>query len=174
MKKRYLYTLLFGIPGLFIAGMTSIFLFGAFAGVLWIYVFGDNPWPSYAEQLLSIVFVVTVLTLWITSAALGYVVGKRLEKDPALNRNHVLISAGLTALFLLLILFQQWSVGNLGPKSDTVLCSEFCARHGYSGSGMPPQNTGDRICSCFDDAGNEALTVPLDAIDPNTQDRSGG
>ena len=166
MKKRYLYALLFGIPGLFIAGIISIVAFGAFAGVLWIYVFGDNPWPSYAEQLLSIVFVLTVLTLWIASTVLGYVVGKRLEKDPALNRNHVLISAGLTALFLLLILFQQWSVGNLGPKSDTLLCSEFCARHGYSGSGMPPQNTHDRICSCFDDAGNEVLVVPLDSIDP--------
>ena len=126
------------------AGMISIFLFGAFTGILWLYVFGDNPWPSYAEQLLSIVFVLAVLTLWIVSLVLGYVAGKRLEKDPALNRNHVLISAGLTALFLLLILFQQWSVGNLGPKSDTVLCSEFCARHGYSGSGMPPQNTGDQ------------------------------
>ena len=157
--------MLFGIPGLFVAGIISIFLFGAFAGILWLYTFGDNPWPSYAEQLLSIFFVLTVLTLWIVSLALGYVVGKRLEKYPVLNRNHVLISAGLTALFLLLILFQQWSVGNLGPKSDTVLCSEFCARHGYSGSGMPPQSTGDRICSCFDDAGNERLTVPLDAID---------
>jgi hypothetical protein len=166
MKKRYLYALLFGIPGLFIAGIISIFLFAAFAGVLWIYVFGDNPWPSDAEQLISIVFGLTVLTLWIASTVLGYVVGKRLEKDPALNGNHVLISAGLTALFLLLILFQQWSVGNLGPKSDTLLCSEFCARHGYSGSGMPPQNTGDRICSCFDDADNEVLVVPLDSIDP--------
>ena len=117
MKKRYLYTMLLGIPGLFVAGMISIFLFGAFAGVLWIYVFGDNPWPSYAEQLLAIVFVLTVLTLWIVSLVLGYVVGKRLEKDPALNRNHVLISAGLTTLFLLLILFQQWSVGNVVPMS---------------------------------------------------------
>ncbi len=167
MKKQYLYAMLLGIPGLFVAGMISIFLFGAFAGVLWIYVFGDNPWPSYAEQLLAIVFVLTVLTLWIVSLVLGYVVGKRLEKDPALNRNHVLISAGLTTLFLLLILFQQWSVGNLGPKTDTVLCSEFCARHGYSGGSMPPQNTRDRICSCFDDAGNETLTVPLDVIDPD-------
>lgn len=167
MKKRYLYAMLFGIPGLFVAGMISIFLFGAFAGVLWIYVFGDNPWPPYAEQLLSIVFVLTVLALWIGSLVLGYVVGKRLEKDPALNRNHVLISAGLTTVFLLLILFQQWNVGNLGPKSDMVLCSEFCARHGYSGSGMPPQNTGDRICSCFDDAGNEALAVPLGGIAPD-------
>ena len=167
MKKRYLYSLLFGIPGLFVAGILSILIFGALAGVFWTYIFGDNPWPSYAETLLSTVFVLTILTLWILSIVLGYVVGKRLENDRILNRNHVLLSAGLTALFLLVILVQQWSMGNLGPKSDTVLCSEFCARHGYTGSGMPPQNTGDRICSCYDNAGNEALVVPLDSIDPN-------
>jgi hypothetical protein len=167
MKKRYLYSLLFGIPGLFVAGILSILVFGALAGVFWTYIFGDNPWPSYAETLLSTVFVLTILTLWILSIVLGYVVGKRLENDRILNRNHVLLSAGLTALFLLVILVQQWSMGNLGPKSDTVLCSEFCARHGYTGSGMPPQNTGDRICSCYDNAGNESLVVPLDSIDPN-------
>jgi len=167
MKKRYLYSLLFGIPGLFIAGIISIVLFGAFTGILWIYVFGDNPWPAYAETFVSSVFVITVLGMWFAAIALGYLVGKRLEKDPVLNRKHVLISAGLTALFLLLILLQQWSVGNLGPKSDAALCSEFCARHGYSGSGMPPQNTGDRICSCYDDSGTEVLVVPLDSIDPD-------
>ena len=167
MKKRYLYALLFGIPGLFVAGIVSILVFAGLAGVLWIYVFGDHPWPSYVETLISTTFVLTVLTFWIVSIFLGYVVGKRLENDPILNRNHILLSAGLTAMLLLLILFQQWSVGNLGPKSDTVLCSEFCARHGYSGSGMPPQNTGDRICSCYDDAGNEVLVVPLDSIEPD-------
>jgi hypothetical protein len=167
MKKRYLYSLLFGIPGLFVAGIISIALFGALTGFLWIYIFGDNPWPPYAEALVSKIFILAVLILWIASITLGYVVGKRLENDPVLNRKHALLSAGLTAIFLLLILFQQWSVGNLGPTSDTVLCSEFCARHGYAGSGMPPQDTGDRICSCFDEAGNEVLVVPLDSLAPN-------
>jgi hypothetical protein len=165
MKKRYLYSLLFGIPGLFVAGILSIVLFGALTGFLWIYIFGDTPWPPYAETIVSTIFILTVLILWIASIVLGYVLGKRLENDPAVSRNHVLLAAGLTTVFLLLLLLQQWSVGNLGPKSDTVLCSEFCARHGYAGSGMPPHNTGDRICSCYDDAGNDALAVPLDAID---------
>ena len=167
MKKRYLYSLLFGIPGLFVAGIISIGMFGAIAGILWIYVFGDHPWPSYSEPLLSISFVLTVLTIWIASILLGFIVGKRLERDPLVNRNHVLISAGLTVMFLLLILFQQWSVGNLGPKSDSLLCSEFCVQHGYSGSGMPPETSGNRICSCYDNSGNEALRIPLDHIDPD-------
>lgn len=167
MKKRYWYALLFGIPGLFVAGMISVLLFGAIAGILWIYIFGDNPWPAYTEPLLSVGFVLTVLTMWIVSIVLGYLVGRRLERDPGLNRNHVLLSVGLTVMFLLLIVLQQFSVGNLGPKSDTVLCSDFCARHGYSGSGMPPIDSGERICSCYDDSGNEVLTVPLGHLTPD-------
>jgi hypothetical protein len=167
MKKRYLYSLLFGIPGVFAAGMISIFLFGAFIGVLWLFVFGDDPWPVLSEAILSTLFVLVVLTLWLGSIILGYLVGKRLENDPLVNRNHVLISAGLTVMFLLLILFQQWSVGNLGPTSDSVLCSEFCTQHGFSGSGMPPESSGDKICSCYDATGNEALRIPLDHIAPD-------
>jgi hypothetical protein len=164
MQKRYLYSLLFGIPGLFIAGLISIALFGGLMGILWIYIFGDNPWPPSIETVVSILFVLVVLILWIGFIVSGYIVGKRLEKNPIMNRSHVLISGGLTFLFILIIVFQQWRVGNLGPKSDSVLCSDFCAQHGYSGSGMQPETSFHRICSCYDSSGNEVMTVPLDVI----------
>ena len=164
MKKRYLYSLLFGIPGLFIAGILSILAFGGLAGILWLYVFGDNPWPAYVEPLTSAFFILSVSAIWIAFIALGYTIGRRLEQDPILDRNHVLISAGLTVMFLLMIVFQQFGVGNLGPQSDSVLCSEFCVQHGYSGSGVPPQESGIRTCSCFDDNGHEAQIVPLESI----------
>ena len=164
MKKRYLYSLLFGIPGLFVAGLISVLVFAALAGILWLYVFGDNPWPTSSETILSTLFVTVFGVLWLGLITLGYLVGKKLETDFSINRNHILISAGLTLMFILLILFQQWSVGNLGPKSDSLLCSEFCAKYGYSASGMPPQNSGDRTCNCYDSSGNEALTAPLDSI----------
>ncbi len=168
MKKRYLYTLLFGIPGLFVAGLIAIFVFAALTGILWLYVFGDNPWPASSETMIAVLFVAVFGVLWIGFIALGYLVGKKLETDPQLNKRHVLISVGLTLLFILLMVFQQWSVGNLGPKSDSVLCSEFCSRHGYSASGMPPQNSGDRTCSCYDASGNEALQIPIDVITNGT------
>ena len=140
-------------------------LFGAFLGFLWIYVFGDDPWPTDAEPLISVLFLLVFLMAWIGSIILGYHIGKGLEKDPLVNRTYILASAALTVLFILFIFLQQWSVGNLGPRSDTVMCSDFCARKGYAGSGMPPQNSGDEICSCYDNLGNEALKVPLDDID---------
>lgn len=167
MKKRYLYSLLFGIPGFFVSGMIALVLFGAAAGTLWLYVFGDNPWPISTETVLSTLLVLTFLILWIASIAAGYMIGKKLEKDPLLNWKHILISGGLTLLFILFIVLQQLSVGNLGPKSDSVLCSDFCVQHGYAGSGMPPIDSGKRNCSCYDNSGNEALKVPLDRIAPD-------
>jgi hypothetical protein len=168
MKKRYLYSILFGIPGFFVSLIISFVIFGVAAGILWIYVFGDNPWPSSVEKILPILFALIFLMVWITSIAVGYVIGKKLEKDPALNKAHILVSGGLTVMFILLIALQQLSVGNIGPKSDDTLCSEFCTRQGYSGSGMPPRNSGERSCSCYDNFGNEVLKVPLDNIDSGT------
>ena len=167
MKKRYLYALLFGLPGLFVAGIISILGFAALTGFLWLFVFGDNPWPAYADWILSSFFALAVLLLWTIFIVLGYFIGRSLEKDPGLNWTHILISAGLTVAFILLLVFQQWSVGNLGPKTDSAQCSDFCSLHGYSGSGMPPEITGDRTCSCYDESGNESLRIPLDHLDPN-------
>ena len=167
MKKRYLYALLFGIPGLFVSGVIALFVFGALMGVLWLFVFGDNPWPLSTDKVLPTLLVLVFLLLWIASIMTGYAIGKRLESDPTLNRVHILISGGLTLLFILFIVVQQFSVGNLGPKSDSMLCSDFCTQRGYSASGTPPQNSGDRSCICYDNSGNEALKVPWDSVDSN-------
>lgn len=166
MKKRYLYALLFGIPGLFVAGVISLFTFGALAGVLWIFVFGDDPWPLSTNKVLPALFVLVFLLLWIASIAAGYVVGKRLESDPRLDGKHILISGGLTLLFILFIVLQQFNVGNMGHRSDSMLCADFCTQRGYSASGTPAQNSGDRSCTCYDNAGNEALRVPWEDIVP--------
>jgi hypothetical protein len=91
MKKRYLYALLFGIPGFFVSGMIALFVFGGAIGILWIYVFGDNPWPVSTDTVLSALLVLVFLSLWIASIAVGYAIGKRLESDPVWNRTHILI-----------------------------------------------------------------------------------
>lgn len=165
MKKRYIYTLLFGVPGLFVAGFISILLFAALAGIFWIFIFGDNPWPPLSEIVISILFVGTFLVLWIGFILLGYFVGRRLEKESGSNRTHVAMSVVVTVLFILLMVLYQWRVGTIGPQPESARCSEFCTQHGYSGSGLSPQTSGNRLCSCYDDSGNEVLTIPLDHLD---------
>jgi hypothetical protein len=168
MKKRYLYALLLGVPGFFIAVITTAMIFGAVAGVLWLYVFGDNPWPASAEPIFATLGLGTFLLFWVGPIWVGYRLGKRFGPDLHVNRNHVLLSAGFTALFILFILLQQFSVGNLGPKSDSLLCSEYCSQRGYSGSGMPPGDSGERTCSCYDALGKEAIKIPLESIEAET------
>lgn len=165
MKKRYIYSILFGLPGFIISAMVTLMFTGFTAGLLWIYVFGDNPIPSIVEKILSIAIALVFLTVWIAVIIIGFGIGKRLEDDPILNKSHILISSGLTLAFILLAAFYQVSVGNLGPKSDSMLCSDYCVRRGYSGSSMPPRNTGERSCSCLDNFGNETIKIPIDRID---------
>jgi hypothetical protein len=165
VKKRYLYALLWGLPGFFVAVIATMFALGGIAGMLWLFAFGDDPWPSSTGPILATMGFVIFLLSWIGLAWLGYRLGKRLEPDPSVNRSHILLSVGLTVLFVVLILGQQFSVGNLGPKSDSVLCSEYCYQRGYSGSGMPPADSGERTCSCYDAFGNEAIKIPLESIE---------
>ena len=164
MKRRYLYSILFGVPGFIVALLVSFLLFGFAAGVLWLFVFGDNPWPEVVGSAFPILLALVFLILWLGSLAIGFSVGKRLESNPTLNKAHILASAGVTIVCILFILLQQVSVGNIGPKPDSTRCSDYCTQQGYSASSMPPRNSGQRTCSCLDSSGVEIITVPLESI----------
>ena len=161
LKRRYLYVLLFGLPALLASIIISFLLFGAAAGILWIFVFGDNPWPSFAGNMLAVMIVLVCLTLWVVFMYAAYVVGKKQEAHASLNAKHVMASVGATVLLVLLVVLHQWGVGNIGTKSNRVLCSEFCRDKGFSGSGLPPRNAGEATCLCFDAQGHEAVKVPM-------------
>ena len=166
MQRRFLYAFLFGVPGFFISLLIAFILFGAVAGLLWSFVFGDNPWPAATETILPLLLVLTFLMLWTASIAVGFLFGKKLETEPELNKKHIMISVGLTLAPMLFIALHQLRVGNLGPKNDSQICSDFCRQKGYATSGMPPKNAGDRSCLCYDDSGHEIFNVPIDRIHP--------
>ncbi|MBI5583093.1 MAG: hypothetical protein HY892_04660 [Deltaproteobacteria bacterium] len=161
MKRRYLYVLLFGVPALLASTIISLLLSGAAAGILWIFVFGDSPWPPSAGNMLTVMLVFTSVTLSVAFMSAAYVFGKKQEEQAALNVKHVMASAGATALLVLLVVSQQWLVGNIGTKSDDVLCSEFCRDQGFTGSGRPPRDAGAATCSCYDVQGREAVKVSM-------------
>jgi hypothetical protein len=161
MKRRYVYVLLFGVPALLAALVVSLLLFAAAAGALWIFVLGDNPWPASAGNVLMGLLVLACAALWLGLLALAYATGKQQEAQPALNPRHVLAAVGTTALLVLLVVAQQWSVGNLGAKSDSVACADHCKAKGFMASGMPPRDSGLATCSCYDAQGREAVKVPM-------------
>jgi hypothetical protein len=164
VKRRYLYILLFGAPALVASIIVSVLLFAAAAGVLWLFVFGDNPWPSSADTILVAMIIFACLMLWAVFLSVAYAVGKKQEANAALNVQHVIASVGATALLVLLVALHQWSVGNIGPETDGLLCSEFCRGKGFAGSSMPPRDAGAATCSCFDAQGREAVNVPMGDI----------
>jgi len=165
MKKRYIYSLLFAIPGFFIALIAALVVFGAGAGVLWIFVFGDNPWSPAIDTILPVISLAVLVAAWAATAIVGYFYGKGMEDVAGLNKTHVLISVGATIAPIAVIVIHQFSVGNLGPPSDGARCSDYCRHAGYSASGMPPKDSGDRSCICFDREGREVVRKPIDRLD---------
>lgn len=162
MKRRYLYVLLYGMPALLASIIVSFLLFGGVAGFLWIFVLGDNPWPSSIGNWLMALLVFTCVTLWIVFMAAAFFVGKKQEVRPALYVRHVIASAGATLLLVLLVILHQWSVGNIGKKSDEVRCAEFCRDKGFAGSGMPPGKVAAAVCSCYDTQGRETMKINME------------
>jgi hypothetical protein len=95
--------------------------------------------------------------------AIGYTKGRKHENDQILNKKHILVSACMTILFIVVILLQQLSVGNIGPKSDSKICSEFCSQKGYHAISMPTANDNKEMCRCFNN-GHDFIEVPFDTI----------
>ena len=159
MKKRYIYSLLFSLPGFFASLVISFPIFGAAAGALWLYIFGDNPWTSHANNLLLALFAITFLVSWSVFIVSGYAVGKRLEAVPGFNKKHFLVSSGMAFLFIVFITLHQLSAGNALVKTETAQCSDFCKQNGFAASGMPPRDSGENSCSCYDNSGQEVINV---------------
>jgi len=45
-----------------------------------------------------------------------------------------------------------------------LICSDFCKEKGFSASGLPPRDSGQRICSCYDRNGQVTVTVDMEEI----------
>ena len=162
-KRRYLYVLIFAAPTFLISVIAGGMLLGAVAGALWLFVFGDDPWPTAADTLLTSVFVLSCVTFWIAQLSIAYAVGKREEAKPALNRTHVLLSVGSTVVLAVLIALRLSGLG-LGDRPDSLVCADHCLAVGAAGSGMPPRDSGDRTCSCYDAEGRVITSISLQDI----------
>ncbi len=102
--------------------------------------------------------------LWIGAMVTGYLVGKKLEAAPGFDVRHLWISLGATLLPIVIVLLHQLSIGNLGPKSDGQLCSEYCLDLGYAASSMPSRDSGLRTCSCLGQRGEVEVTLSIDEL----------
>ena len=162
MKRRHLYVLLFAVPTLLASVITAAVLLAAAAGALWLFVFGDDPWPAAASSFLGISFAVAAAAVWLALLMAAYAEGSREEGKPSLNAGHVALSIGSTVVLGAFIATRLLGVSFPGgTQSDTVRCADLCRAEGFAGSGMPPRDSGDRTCSCYDAQGREARRITL-------------
>ena len=68
--NRWMALLIAVVGGAVGAYFAALFLGGALIGVMWLYVFGDDPWPSGWETALGIVVLVAGFGLWARFARL--------------------------------------------------------------------------------------------------------
>lgn len=161
MKKRYVYAVLFGVPGLAVSALFALVVFGTSAGFFWLFVFGDDSWPASAAKVLSILFVLAFLLAFQSVLVFGFKVGKGLENEPGINKHHVMMSVVATAVPVMLLVLHQWNVGNIGARPDSLLCADYCRAEGYSASAMPPRHSNKRTCICLDNDGREAIRASM-------------
>ncbi len=114
MKARFSYPLLFLLPSMMVSAVVAVLVVGAGAGVLWIFVYGDDLWPEVAETwLLGLMVGAFGLTLTALVWA-GYMYGKRQELLGGLARKHIVLAIAVTIVLPALILLRQWRIGALG------------------------------------------------------------
>ena len=114
MKGRYAYPLLCLVPGAMLATIAAVLAGGAGAGVLWIFVYGDNPWPASANAVVMTVASAVGLAVLAGVLLVAHRIGKSRESRGGLRPAHVVVALGLSAALPLLVLLHQWQVGNLG------------------------------------------------------------
>jgi hypothetical protein len=159
LKRRHLYVLMFALPTLLLSAIAAAVMLAASAGALWLFVFGDDPWPPVASILLGIVLFAGGAGLWLALLFVAYTVGKQQEIRPALNTRHVALSIAATIVLAAVIVARVAGLRVAGPESDGVRCADFCRAEGFAASGMPPRNSGDRTCSCYDAQGREVRQI---------------
>jgi uncharacterized membrane protein len=77
--NRWLALLLAVIGGAAVSLATMMGFVAMIYGALWIFVFGDDPWPSWVESILNIAVPLIGLALW---AVVGWLIWLRLTVRP--------------------------------------------------------------------------------------------
>jgi hypothetical protein len=99
MKLRYVYGLAAVVWGVLIAAVVMIQVFGWVAGVSWLYLFGDDPWPDSARWYLTAIPLAAGGVAFIASVVVGYMQGRLWETsrrpDRASRRAYAMLFAGL-------------------------------------------------------------------------------
>ena len=159
IRRRFLYVLLFTPPAVLVSAVAGATAAAAAAGVFWLFVLGDDPWPGWSGPVVAVVALTAFLVLLVAYLLVAWSVGKQQESKPSINRTHVAVAI-VSTLTLTAFIAVRFFAGQ-APQSDSERCAALCRDQGFSASGMPPRDSGDRTCSCYDANGREARRANL-------------
>ncbi len=54
MDMQIQFAVVVGILGILLGCLAGVFCAGLTGGFFWIFVFGDNPWPAYAQFIIML------------------------------------------------------------------------------------------------------------------------
>src|SRR5262245_9014661 len=103
INRRQVYVLLFAVPALLVSLIAAALILAASAGALWLFVYGDDPWPNTANVLLGAIFLLVAAALWLALLFVAYAVGRQQEGERSLNKRHVALSLGATVVLAAII-----------------------------------------------------------------------
>ena len=66
--NRWLALLLSILGGAIIAYCLLIAVGGVVLGIMWLYVFGDDPWPAWSDYVIGSAIVIGGAVAWLASA----------------------------------------------------------------------------------------------------------
>lgn len=114
MKARFAYPLLFLLPSAMIAFLAAFIAAAGGAGVLWLFVFGDNTWPQAAGSAVMVCAAGASIASLALLLLASYRFGKRREPLGGLARQHIAAAIAMSVLLPVLVLLYEWQVGNFG------------------------------------------------------------
>ena len=85
LKIRHLYLIVSLLWALILGPTAGLIVFGTSAGIVWLYVFGDNPWPTATDWILPFLGIAGAVMTAIAVIWIGYQRGKQREASPRAN-----------------------------------------------------------------------------------------
>lgn len=160
MRLRSLYLLVGFVLGS-LAGIAVAFqVFALAAGVSWLFLFGDDPWPAGVETYLIAIPLAAGLATLAVGLWVGYAAGRRSESAPrperARRRGYGLLLGGF-ALWLIVGFLASWQAERQTAARTTAAVQEAGladlrrTRHVITGISVAD----------YSDDGDEALRVTL-------------
>ena len=159
IRRRFVYVLLCTAPAVLVSAVAGGTTAAAAAGVFWLFVFGDNPWPGWSGPVIAVVAVTAFVVLLAAQLMVAWCVGKQQESKPDINRTHVAVAI-VSTLTLATFIAVRFFAGQVLQR-DSERCAALCRDEGFFASGMPPRDSGDRTCSCYDANGREVRRADL-------------